>query len=602
MRSRARSMQSATNADTLLPWAAPVGQRRSGGRRVVIARAQEPDYGADLLSYDSLATLTVAKLKVVLRSRNLPGTGVKDDLIRRIIQAEQDRLAAQAAGGDGAADGSGGAQTDQTAVPPVDRLFPDGGPMPPVENVSITDLRRELQARGCSFSEKDRYVLHERLTPLVLNAQSLDSSDVRSMSDEELTEWLQERGAILPRNVTRLQLLDMVNAGLTQEQAAAAAGKSANFGGYTESELLSTYFDPATVPASQLKLILKELNASMLGSKRELEDRLRGMIDVARGGVRGLSLAVNGRSPQETRIFEEAARETVAQMAPGERSTLLAAQGYPTGGTDNEVAERLIALMVVESRVPEHALREARRGDALAYASLRERERAALTKEELQSRGTGLFEKVDRDLYDDDDYDSDDGDLDLDEPLVFNDIDDSTEQPEEPEEPQNDWEAARDDRIYELDSPVHWMLRQVVPRTRVAVVCGGPGTEAAVSLAAARTVLTELQTRPYDDQEWQMLEFMDEVRTCSHDFPCMHAPALLHVASCVKSLREVLRCKAVRCYWWARPSGCRQDLRLGFCVRAGKAVAPAGALPAHRASQASSKIDIWSMTWGGLIC
>ena len=56
---------------------------------------------------------------------------------------------------------------------------------------------------------------------------------------------------------------------------------------------------------------------------------------------------------------------------------------------------------------------------------------------------------------------------------------------------------------------MYWLGAQRVPRTTVAVVFGGGSSEAAtVALAAARTALTALQTRPQPEQAARLLDML----------------------------------------------------------------------------------------------
>lgn len=354
----------------------PTRQARACVVHTTRPRARGLGRDVDMLDASSLEVVTVAELKGELRARGLSTQGTKDDLIRRVMQSElaaqaAERADARAASQAQAQADADGASTDtrraqargeDVVMPHVNVLFPDGGPMPPSERVSDTDLRRELKARGARYSD-DRQALYDRLQALVLSARPLRAAELPRMSRAQLAEWLRARGAIVPQRVSKARLLAMVRVALTQQRAAAAATAAAargdaqafQYGGYAETDLLAPHFDPAALCAYTLRGILAALCASTEGRQGELAARLGGLIDVARHGVRRLSLAADGRSEEETRAAEKAARTAVASLPRSEREATLTRYGCAADGSDVQVAERLIALMVVESLAPPQA-------------------------------------------------------------------------------------------------------------------------------------------------------------------------------------------------------------------------------------------------------
>ena len=56
------------------------------------------------------------------------------------------------------------------------------------------------------------------------------------------------------------------------------------------------------------------------------------------------------------------------------------------------------------------------------------------------------------------------------------------------------------------------LFRDVGPSVRVAAVFGGDEAAAQLSMAAARTLLNSLRTRPHDSQRAELQKYLDEVR------------------------------------------------------------------------------------------
>jgi hypothetical protein len=66
---------------------------------------------------------------------------------------------------------------------------------------------------------------------------------------------------------------------------------------------------------------------------------------------------------------------------------------------------------------------------------------------------------------------------------------------------------------YAIAGPAHFLLRQRVPRTRVAAVFGGgPAPYAATGLASARTLVDMLRTRPFPSQKAEIDAFLEKAR------------------------------------------------------------------------------------------
>ena len=231
----------------------PQTKQKHGLQRGTLARvraqsdAREPGTDSEgNFTRESLLKLTKVELKDMLAERALQLSGIKAVLIERLLEYERNYAA--------------GNLPELSPAQPLSPEFPDGGPMPPIDEVSVQDMVRELRSRGATVGQTFKGQLYERLKNVLLAAKD-------------------------------------------GEAAAAAAGGAPQGtgdadkpGGLTQAEIFADDFNPSKLTKMKLMAALKDLWVSPIGFKEELAERLRALIDVAKetNSVLGLRLRSAG--------------------------------------------------------------------------------------------------------------------------------------------------------------------------------------------------------------------------------------------------------------------------------------------------------------------
>jgi predicted HTH domain antitoxin len=214
--------------------------------------------------------------------------------------------------------------------------FPDCGPMPDISLVRINDLEQELRRRGVPIVGYRKQDLYD-LVQLAMERKS----QALTLSDDELARWLLERG-VLPQG-TREELTALVSAGMVAETGGSVGSE---FGSFTRDDLLDPSFDPSELTIPQLRGILRGFNASTLGRKAELVDRVSGMLEVASMGLHAPQSAL---ALSDKKVKMEA-RRIVDTMSVEECRQELRRRGHSEEGPPERVQERLQLVLIVDSQ------------------------------------------------------------------------------------------------------------------------------------------------------------------------------------------------------------------------------------------------------------
>lgn len=299
--------------------AARKGQRqaqRAPSRLVAVSSSAQRDWDR----------VTVLELKDELASRGLKTSGLKQEMVDRLIAHELPVSAV-----------SSSQPADQLpAEPPFDRF--NEGELPPLDSVSLKELREELRRRGARTTGT-KAQLYARLTEAAASASSAQPH--ADLSTEEMANWLLDRG-VLPQGSSS-DMSAMVDAGRLAEASLAAAARDS-----LVARMADPTFDPARLTVAELKDLLRSLAMDTSGNKADLVRLVRDAIE---------------RGAAATQTYRESAPE--ASAAGGDPRAVAVQQflgsldlqglqaelqrrGQDASGTPDQVYGRLETLLLFE--------------------------------------------------------------------------------------------------------------------------------------------------------------------------------------------------------------------------------------------------------------